>query len=78
MLYQIKKNNQEHIDSVSQMYIKIVQGYFSRNVIKMVKVLPHRVNILFEDNTVSGYDKDDIVKLLKIELHNANYIRNLK
>lgn len=75
MLYQIKKNNQEHIDSVSQMYIKIVQGYFSRNVIKMVKVLPHRVNILFEDNTVSGYDKDDIVKLLKIELHNESWKR---
>jgi hypothetical protein len=75
MLYEIKTNKVNHIDSCNQMYLNSLQEYFSKDKIKSVKVLPHRVNILFEDDTVSGYDKDDLYRILQMVHSNIIKIR---
>lgn len=61
--------------SSSIMYYNILSRFFTRSAIKNIIDVDHRINIVFEGNTVSSYTKNDIIKIVDRErrdLHGSN------
>lgn len=50
--------------SSSIMYYNILSRFFTRSAIKNIVDVDHRINIVFEGNTVSSYTKNDIIKII--------------
>ena len=49
------------------MLYNVLSRFFTRSIIKNIIDNEHRVNIIFEGNTVSSYTKNDIIKIIDRE-----------